>query len=208
MPSAKLVPTQGVAPLAEGKASKPPRKNPLPPTEKVRATPTVEEWGCQGCGRYNWMTRLTCRQCGDIRPLAPGFWTTEGGQSRPAPGTPGNSGPSYTEPTATLKAVRDDSPRGITTLPEWPEASWWNERLCHRRGEMCQTSWGGWHIKRPIFNIGSSINQSQEKKQHVKIWVKRYPKDTGVPSPAGVHDWVKTSPARPGRSSRAMRWQR
>ena len=73
-------------PLVEGKAPKPPRKTPLPPTDKVRATPTIEE-----CGRYNWMTRFVCRQCGDSRPLAPGLWTTEGGQSRPAPGTPGNS---------------------------------------------------------------------------------------------------------------------
>ena len=43
-----------------------------------------EEWGCLGCGRYHWMTRLTC---GDSRPLAPGVWTTEGGQ-KVAPGPP------------------------------------------------------------------------------------------------------------------------
>ena len=87
----QLLPAQGVAPLAEGKASKPPRKTPLPPTDKVRATPTIEEWGCPGCGRYNWMTRLYCRQCGDHRPLAPGVWSTEGSQPKAAPGTPGNS---------------------------------------------------------------------------------------------------------------------
>ena len=64
-------------------------------------------------------------------------------------------GPSYTEPTAPAKAVRDDSPREVTELPEFPDGSWWNERMCRRRGErweapearvlpggclMCQTS--------------------------------------------------------------------
>ena len=65
---------------------------------------------------------------------------------------------------------RDGRPQG----PASSRGSWW----------MCQTSWGG--------TYWLSINP-KEKKQHVKIWVKRYPKDTGVPVPQECHDWVKTS---------------
>ena len=77
-------------------------------------------------------------------------------------------GPSYTEPT-----------------PEWSEASWWNERLCHRRGERWEAP-----EARVLPWEWLSINP-KEKKQHVKIWVKRYPKDTGVPVPHECHDWGK-----------------
>ena len=46
--------------------------------------------------------------------------------------------------------------------------------------------------KKTNFQYWLSINPA-EKKQHCKIWVKRYPKDTGVPVPQECHDWVKTS---------------
>ena len=115
-------------------------------------------------------------------------------------------GPAYMEPTAPIKPVRDDSPRGITSLPEWPEASWWNERLCRRQGERWEAPGARilpWELldvpdllkrvahKKTNFQYWLSINPA-EQKQHVKIWVKRYPKDTGVPVPQECHDWVKT----------------
>ena len=111
-------------------------------------------------------------------------------------------GPAYMEPTAPIKPVRDDFPRGITSLPEWPEASWWNERFCRRQGERWEAPGARilpWELldvpdllkrvahKKTNFQYWLSINPA-EQKQHVK----RYPKDTGVPVPQECHDWVKT----------------
>ena len=79
-------------------------------------------------------------------------------------------------------------------------------RVCRRRGERWEgpgarvLPWGLLDVpdllgrlahKKTNFQYWLSANPT-EKKQHVKVWVKRYPKDTGVPVPQECHDWVKT----------------
>ena len=114
-------------------------------------------------------------------------------------------GPAYTEPTAPTKAVRDDSPRGITRhclsgqrqaggmsasataggrggRPQGPAPS---------RGSclMYLTFCAGLRTKRLTSNIGSPSNRSSMTRSGCS----RCPKDTGVPVPQECYDWVKTS---------------